>query len=51
MLTSARAVRTTRPGINRLKEGQWHSDFKEALIVVLMWLVVCVIASLWASPS
>jgi hypothetical protein len=51
MLTSARIARSVSRSPNQLVNGQWRSDFKEALIVVLLWLAVCVLAGLWASPD
>jgi hypothetical protein len=46
MLTSNRLARTAPRDHRHLLDGQMHSDFKEAVIVVLLWLTVCGLAGL-----
>ncbi|MEY4767029.1 MAG: hypothetical protein RI907_3702 [Pseudomonadota bacterium] len=46
MLPTARSQRPNH--FNELVEGQWRSDFKEALVMLALWGLVCLLASLLA---
>jgi hypothetical protein len=46
MQAHADTGRRLRPP-NQLDNGQLHGDVKEALCVVLAWLLVCLLAGTW----